>query len=347
MLALASLALLLAAGLLVGGYAVARTDGIDHRRTVVVTAALLAAGGVTAGAMPASVAPSPEPTAAPAPTPTAEATAVVDADEAASGGAHASDASTVENATVVAVSAPDRLTYRTESGARRTIRLAGVDAPGLDGADPEAFDGVLTGDRGRRCLADHGRRALVDLRTDLLGERIAVDATGQAVGTETATVTVDGRLLNRRLVERGEARATGERYADAERAARSARRGVWSCGVVEPDRSGTTALRIAAVHPNPPDDATPGLGEEFIVIENTGERAVDLSGWYLVVDDTHYYFFDGRRLQPGAELTVHVGTGRDTEGHVYWAAGHPILGDGGGTIGLVVGDEYRTVRLSY
>jgi micrococcal nuclease len=353
MLALASLALLLAAGLLVGGYALARTDGIDHRRASVVAAVLLAVGGVTAGAMPASVAPSPEPTATPAAAPAPDAAAAVGTDERAAehGDTRASDASTVGNATVVAVSAPDRLSYRTESGARRTVRLAGVDAPGLDGADPETFDGVLTGDRGRQCLADHGRRALVDLRTDLLGERIAVDATGATVGTPTATVTVDGRPLNRRLVERGEARATDGRYADAERAARSARRGVWSCGVVEPDRplreSNTSTLRVAAVHPNPPDDPTPGFGDEFVIVENTGERAVDLSDWYVVVDDTHYYFFDDRRLQPGTELVVHVGTGRDTEGHVYWATGRPVLGDGGGTIRLVDGDTDRTVRLSY
>ncbi|WP_338739329.1 lamin tail domain-containing protein [Haloplanus salilacus] len=356
MLALATLALFLAVGLLVGGYAVARIDGIGHRRTLVVVAVLLAAGGVTAQAMPVSVTPSSESTPAAAPTPEAAAVAdatggteVVERSEAASDASTPSDP--VGNATVVAVSAPDRLTYRTESGARHTVGLAGVDAPGLDGGDPETFDGVLTSDRGRRCLADHGRRALVDLRTDLLDEQVTVRTVGTAKGTRVATVAVDGRLVNRRLVERGDARATDRRYADAERAARSAHRGVWSCGVVEPDRplreSNTSTLRIAAVHPNPPDDATPGIGGEYLVVENTGERAVDLSDWHVVVDSTHYYFFDDRRLQPGAELVVHVGAGRDTQGHVYWAAGRPVLDDGSGTIRLVDGDTDRAVRLSY
>lgn len=353
MLALASLALLLAVGLLVGGYAVTRADGIGHRRTVVVAAVLLAAGGVTAQAMPATVAPSP----APEPAPTAAPAAVADAEADERGEARerasatTADATTAGNATVVAVSAPDRLTYRTESGARRTVRLAGVDAPGLDGADPATFDGVLAGDRGRRCLADHGRRALVDLRVDLVDERVTVRTMETTRGTTAATVAVDGRLLNRRLVERGDARATDGRYADAERAARSAHRGVWSCGLVEPDRppreSNTSALRIAAVHPNPPDDGGPERAGEFVVVENTGERAVDLSDWRLVVDHTHYYFFDDRRLQPGSELVVHVGSGRDTEGHVYWAAGRPVLDDASGTLRLVDGDTDRTVRLSY
>jgi hypothetical protein len=180
-----------------------------------------------------------------------------------------------------------------------------------------------------------------------LDERVTV----RSVGTATAAVSVDGDRLNRRLVERGDARATDGRYADAERAARSAHRGLWSCAVVEPDRplreSNASALRVAAVHPNPPGADDASLGDEYLVVENTGERSVDLSDWYLVVDDTHYFFFDDRRLQPGAELVVHVGAGRNADGHVYWGAGRPVLGNDGGSIRLVDGDTDRTVRLSY
>ncbi|WP_299331534.1 lamin tail domain-containing protein [Haloplanus sp.] len=352
MFALALFALFLAAGLFVGGYVIARAGRTGRRRTVIVAAVLLAAGGVTVPAMPAAVTPSPEPmTSAPMPAAVADAGAGAGAAADERRDTRAGAATVAANATVVAVSAPDRLTYRTGSGARRTVRLAGVDAPGLDAATLEPFDGVPTGDQGRRCLADHGQRALVDLRTDLVGAGVTVRTTSTAVGTRTAVVTVDGQPLNRRLVERGRARATDGRYADAERAAQNARRGIWSCGVVEPTRpireSNTSALRIVAVHPNPPDDAAAGIDDEFIIIENTGERAIDLSDWSLIVDDTHYYFFGDRRLQPGAELVVSVGTGRDDEGRVYWATGRPVLDDGSGTIRLIDGDTDRSVWLSY
>jgi hypothetical protein len=80
---------------------------------------------------------------------------------------------------------------------------------------------------------------------------------------------------------------------------------------------------------------------------NDGDRAIDLSDRYLIVGDSDYYFFDDRRLQPGEELVIHVGTGRNTDGHVYWGSGRPILDNGGGTIRLVDGDTDRVIRLSY
>lgn len=354
MLALASVALILGVVLIGGGYAVARADGVDSRRTVVAVAVLLAAGGVAAQATPAPVSPAP----------TDESAVVADAADGVPGGGsaeavtedslapqRAGEGSPPTNATVVAVSAPDRLTYRTESGERRTVRLAGVDAPGLDGADPETFDGVLTGERGRQCLAAQGRRALVSLRTDLLDERVTVRSAEATSGTATAVVAVDGQSVNERLVERGDARATDGRYDDVERRARSAHRGLWSCGVVEPDRPlrgpKASSIHVAAVHPNPPGPDRAALNDEYVVLGNDGDRAIDLSDWYVVVGDSDYYFFDDRRLQPGEELVIHVGTGRNTDGHVYWGSGQPVLDDDGGTIRLVDGDTDRVIRLSY
>jgi micrococcal nuclease len=75
---------------------------------------------------------------------------------------------------------------------------------------------------------------------------------------------------------------------------------------------------------------------------------VDLSNWYLVDDDGNaYFFFEGRTLRPGEELVVHVGAGRNTDGHVYWGASSPVLDNDHETLKLVDGDTERTVRLSY
>jgi micrococcal nuclease len=262
------------------------------------------------------------------------------------------EATALTNATVVDVRAGDRVTYRTASGTQRTVRLAGVDAPGVGGADPKRFDGVLTGDRGRACLADHGRRALLALRSSLDGRSVTVDRVAVDRGEPHAVLTVDGRSVNRRQVERGHARATDERYAGAERSARSAARGVWSCGTVTPDRPlrslDDPGLRIAAIHPNPAGDDTAGRTGERIVLENAGLTTVDLGDWYMRAGDNRYYFFfDGRRLEPGGRLVVHVGEGRGREGHVYWGAPTPVLGDGHGTVTLVDGDTERVVRASY
>ncbi|WP_251342624.1 lamin tail domain-containing protein [Haloplanus halophilus] len=358
MLPLAAVALGLALVLAGGAYALASVDAVDHRAALVGAVALLAVGGVLAGAGPVgSDARTADGATAVGDRSPATAAATGDAERAATRTAAATDATTdaandTVTATVVGASAGDWLTYRTAAGARRTVRLAGVDAPGVDGDDPRQFDGVLTGSRGRTCLADHGRRALVSLRTDLVGTSVTVDPVERADGVDAAVVTVDGQSINRRMVDRGHARARGGRYADAERAARSADRGLWSCSVVAPDRplreSNVPNVRIAAVHPNPPGDDGASLTEEYVVIENTGPETVDLSNWYLVDGDGHtYFFFDGRELRPGTELVLHVGAGRDREGHVYWGASTPVLDNDHESLKLVDGDADRVVRFSY
>ncbi|MFB6194739.1 MAG: lamin tail domain-containing protein [Haloplanus sp.] len=366
MLSLASLAFGLALSLAGGAYAVFRA-GLDYRTALVGATVLLAVGGAAA-----QVAPGADSTDLDG---DASASAAVDADRAAArvapsnatgestvgattNGSTAADATGATNrsragtnATIVGVVAGDWITYRTASGTRRTVRLAGIDAPGVGGDDPTQFDGVLTGTRGRACLGTQGRRAVRFLRT-LRNETVRVRRVASERGVRAAILAVDGRSLNRRLVERGYARATADRYADAETAARSARLGVWSCTVVRPDRplreSNESAIRVAAVHPNPPGDDAASLADEYVVIENTGRRSVDLSDWYLVDGDGRTYFsFDGRTLRPGEELVFHVGEGRDTDGHVYWGESTPVLDNDHETLTLVDGDADRVVRSSY
>jgi|GEM_PF-2894792 len=360
MLSLATLAFVLALGFGAGAYVVTRIDGLDHRATLVVVVVGLAVGGVAVGPVPA------DPVERPA-TATAAATSGDGPSEPAAtvGGPSAAverrvstataatnvSATNAANATVVDAVTGDRLVYRTAGGARRTVRLAGIDAPGVDGADPERFDGVVTGSRGRTCLADYGRRALLDVR-ELVDESVGIRTIESGTGLDRVVLTADGRSINRRLVERGYARATADRYADAERAARSAERGVWSCATVEPTpplrESNEPDVRIAAVHPNPPGDDAAALTDEYVVLENVGEVTVDLTGWYLVDGDGHAYFFaDGRELPPGAELVVHVGRGRDTDGHAYWGSSSPVLDNDHETLKLVGGESDRTIRLSY
>jgi micrococcal nuclease len=353
MLPLASLALVLAAVLAVGAYAVARVDALDHRAVLVVVAVGLAVGGVAAQSAP----PAPvevTTTVASDPVPNATTPAASDDSRTVAERHGETDAVAAANAsaTVVGVAGGGRLTYRTAAGERRTVRLAGIDALGADGGDPERFDGVVTGSYGRTCLAEAGRRALIDARTALVGESVTVRSVTGSAGAPTAVLAVDGRSLNRRFVERGYARATDDRYADAERAARSAERGVWSCATVEPTpplrESAEPALRIAAVHPNPPGDDAAALADEYVVVENAGEKSVDLSNWYLTDGgDRTYFFFDGRTLRPGEQLVVHVGDGRNRDGHVYWGASAPVLDNDHETLKLVDGDTDRVTRLSY
>jgi micrococcal nuclease len=359
MFTLLSVTVGLTALLLGGAYALARTDAVTHRGAFVAAVVLLTVGGVVAGTAPlGSDVPRADGDAA-AVAGTQTATAVTDRLSPRTDGSlspaqsRAGEASATagERATVVAISGSEWLTYRTPAGRERTVRLAGVDAPGVDGADPNRFDGVVTGEYGRTCLADYGRRALLSVRSGVVGESVTVTPVRTTTGVSAAVVTVDGRSVNRRLVERGLARATTDRYADAERAARSADRGVWSCATVRPERpirdTDGPNVRIAAVHPNPPGSDAAALADEYVVVENTGRKTVDLSNWYLADGDDQAYFFADGALRPGESVVLHVGAGRDRDGHVYWGATSPVLDNDHESLRLVDGDTDRVVTVTY
>ncbi|WP_331232574.1 CHRD domain-containing protein [Natronorarus salvus] len=67
--------------------------------------------------------------------------------------------------------------------------------------------------------------------------------------------------------------------------------------------------------------------EEYITFQNTGDRPIDMTGWYLrdrfdsgVVDSRGDPRFQFPRfvLEPGAEVSVYSGVGNDDDENLYW-----------------------------
>lgn len=72
-------------------------------------------------------------------------------------------------------------------------------------------------------------------------------------------------------------------------------------------------IRKIAFDPKGPDSGTNAhLNKEFVYLENTGARRVDLSGWKLHDKGRdHVYRFSDLRLSPGDTLTLRTGRGDD------------------------------------
>jgi micrococcal nuclease len=162
----------------------------------------------------------------PTPTPPADATA------------------TPENGTTVRVTDVvdgDTVDVRFSGGRTETVRLLGVDTPEVHGeTDPSEFEGVPDTEAGRACLRRQGERASA-YATERLGDRRVTlqfdDEAGRRGGYDRllAVVVVDGESFNDALLSGGHARLYDtpfrdrDRYANLEREARAAARGVWSC----------------------------------------------------------------------------------------------------------------------
>ncbi|WP_424016222.1 lamin tail domain-containing protein (plasmid) [Halorientalis pallida] len=114
-----------------------------------------------------------------------------------------------------------------------------------------------------------------------------------------------------------------------------------------PEQSGG-ALAITAIHEDAAGDEFDNLNDEYVVFENTGGEPLELSGWTVSDAADHTYTFpSGFTLDPGAEVTVHTGSGQDTATDLYWDSGSPIWNNGGDTVtvrddagNIVIQEEY-------
>jgi hypothetical protein len=84
----------------------------------------------------------------------------------------------------------------------------------------------------------------------------------------------------------------------------------------------SAAIRIARVRYNPPGintGSTESLNRQFVVIRNTGDRRVILTGWTLVpLHEGRAFEFPRFRLPGHHTVTIHTGTGTDRRYDLFW-----------------------------
>lgn len=106
-------------------------------------------------------------------------------------------------------------------------------------------------------------------------------------------------------------------------------------------------LAVERVHADASGDDRANLNDEYIVFTNTGDEPLDLSG--ATVRDAAgrtYTFPDGTTLEPGATLTLHTGSGTDTDTDLYWGSGSPIWNNDGDTVTVTTADGEQLLRTS-
>jgi competence protein ComEC len=92
-------------------------------------------------------------------------------------------------------------------------------------------------------------------------------------------------------------------------------------------------LVVDEIHADAAGDERENLNDEYVVFANDGDEALDLTGW-TVADEAGatYTFPDGYTLGAGERVTLHTGSGTDTERDLYWGSGSPIWNNGGDTV---------------
>ncbi|MFB9805585.1 lamin tail domain-containing protein [Haladaptatus pallidirubidus] len=90
---------------------------------------------------------------------------------------------------------------------------------------------------------------------------------------------------------------------------------------------GSGDLTVAEIHEDAAGSDTDNLNDEYVVFENAGSGDLDLTGWYVQDEvEKTYTFPNGFTLGSGEQVTLHTGTGTDTQTDLYWGRPAPPSG---------------------
>ncbi len=206
-------------------------------------------------------------------------------------------------------------------GDRAEVRLSGVNAPETD-----ECGGAEAADRLLFLIGDAVVLAIVPDERDR-----------DQYGRLLRDVWAGEMWINWVLVSEGFAlvlqtgRAGQDELLAAQEAAWRDRLGMWARDACGPSPEGIAIVDVDHDPPGPDEDA---VDEELVVLANTGDDAVDLSGWIVRDESTEnrYRFAVGTTLMPGAELTLRSGCGDDAGTTAFWCAPGPVWSNAGDTV---------------
>ncbi|WP_240910587.1 lamin tail domain-containing protein [Thermococcus sp. GR6] len=103
-------------------------------------------------------------------------------------------------------------------------------------------------------------------------------------------------------------------------------------GLTNQSCNGTSEIVIYYVHYDAGGIDHWNLNDEYVVIANLGCKDEELSGWKLVDEKEHTYIFpSGFILKAGKTVTVHTGSGTDTDTDLYWGEKRAVWNNNGDT----------------
>ncbi|WP_336329495.1 lamin tail domain-containing protein [Haloarcula sp. CGMCC 1.2071] len=107
-------------------------------------------------------------------------------------------------------------------------------------------------------------------------------------------------------------------------------------------------LVIDRVRADAAGDDRDNLNDEYVVFRNAGAEPLEMGGWMVADEADHTYTVpDGFTLEPGDTVTLHTGSGTDTDTDLYWGSGRPIWNNGGDTVTVTDADNETVLERSY
>jgi competence protein ComEC len=114
------------------------------------------------------------------------------------------------------------------------------------------------------------------------------------------------------------------------------------------DSTSGEGLIINEINADADGDERENLNDEYVIFENSGDDALDLSGWTIEDDVGQSYTIpDGFTLDAGETVTLRTGSGENSEDELYWGSGSPIWNNDGDTVIVTTASGERALEEEY
>lgn len=261
--------------------------------------------------------------------------------------------------TITRVIDGDTVEARFPNGEVDTIRLLGVDTPETtySRVSPDEYEGFPETTAAQDHLFNWGERASQYATDTLSGNEVRLVLDDEAdrrgyFGRLLGYLYVDGENFNKQLLSQGYARLYESSFSQeaafeaAEQDARENNIGLWDFTVESESESdgdspggsgaadGTSSgFVVADIHADAEGNDHENLNDEYVVFKNTGESNIDMGGWTVSDAAGHTYTIpSGFELESEGSVTLHTGTGSDSESDLYWAAESAVWNNAGDTV---------------
>jgi len=101
------------------------------------------------------------------------------------------------------------------------------------------------------------------------------------------------------------------------------------------------------VHADAAGTESENLNDEYVVFENVGGGALELTNYEVSDSAGNAYAVPEFTLDAGARVTLHTGSGTDSSTDLYWGRGSAVWNNTGDTVTVADGDGTVVLQVTY
>lgn len=258
---------------------------------------------------------------------------------------------------VISVIDGDTIDVILPSGSKDRVRLLGVDTPELSDKQFDDWNNISNSIQGEKWLNKWAKKSKEYAESKLLNKsvRLEYDSISEKRGSYDRLLAYiytnnTDVSFNLKLIKNGYARMYDSEFEkrkvfqDMENKSIKNSRGIWGYK----SRENSEKVQIIKINENAKGNDYNNLNDEYIILKNNRDRPINMSEWQISDKIKKRYIFPNNyNIQPNDTVTIHTGSGKDTNNDLYINSSVPIWNNSGDTVIVMNQNQEQILKYSY